>query len=150
MAHHTHPAGRTLHVLDIENLVGGSAVGPTAVGPALSAYRATAAVRAGDHVIIGSGPALAVAAGLAWPGARLLLGHGIDGADRALLDAVDVDFVAAHYDRVVIASGDHCFAQLARSLRAAGLDVTVVTLSTRSLARVLREATMHPPLALAS
>ena len=51
-----HPAGRTLHVIDIQNLVGGSDAGPTAVGPALSAYRRTVRVAAGDHAF----------AGLAW------------------------------------------------------------------------------------
>jgi hypothetical protein len=151
MAHRsTHPAGRTLHVIDIENLVGGSAAGPAAVGPALSTYRAAAPVLAGDHAVIGSGTTLAVAAGVAWPGAQLVLGRGIDGADRALLVAIDVAFIAAHYDRVVIASGDHCFAGLAWSLRREGLDVRVVTQTERSLARALREAAMHPPLALAS
>jgi hypothetical protein len=144
------PTGRTLHVIDIENLVGGSAAGPAAVGPALSRYRAAVPVRVGDHAVIGAGPTLAVAAGLAWTGARLVLGHGIDGADRALLDAVDIDFVVRRYERVVVASGDHCFARLARALRARDLDVVIVTRDDRSLSRDLRRATMHPPLALAS
>ena len=38
-------------MIDIENLAGGSAAGPTAVGPALSAYRSAVAVRDDDHAV---------------------------------------------------------------------------------------------------
>ena len=137
-------------MIDIENLVGGSGAGPTAVGPALSAYRSAVAVGGGDHALIGSGPTLAIAAGLAWPGAQLRLGHGLDGADRALLDALDPGFVAAHYDRVVVASGDHAFAPLVGALRARGVAVVVVTRDRRSASIDLRRLAMHRTLPLAS
>ena len=147
MHRRTHPAGRTLHVIDIENLVGGSGAGPTAVGPALSAYRSTVAVGTDDHAVIAAGPTLAVAAGLAWSGAQLRFGHGIDGADDALLDAVDPAFTAAHYDRVVIASGDHAFLPLVAALRAAGVAVLLVVRDERSLSRDLARLAMHRTLA---
>lgn len=148
--HRSHPAGRTLHVIDVENLVGGSAAGAAAVAPTVAAYRATAAVRPDDHAVIAAGPTLAIAAGMAWPGAQLRFGHGLDGADRALLDACDPAFVAEHYDRVVIASGDHCFGPLVAALRARGVAVLVVVKDERSLARDLRRLAMHRTLALAS
>lgn len=154
MAQHTqrrcHPRGRTLHVIDIENLVGGSIAGPTAVGPALSAYRRTMAVGRDDHVVLGSGPTLAVATGLAWPGAQLRIGRGVDGADRALLGVLDPDFVAAHYDRVVVASGDHAFVGFVSALRARGTAVVVAVADERSLSADLGRLTMHRTLALAS
>ncbi|WP_370500186.1 NYN domain-containing protein [Mycolicibacterium sp. jd] len=49
-----------------------------------------------------------------------------DGADIALIDSVDVDWVAAHFGQVVIASGDHIFAALACRFRSAGLHVVQV------------------------
>jgi hypothetical protein len=148
--HRSHPAGRTLHVIDIENLVGGSGAGAAAVALVLSTYRSTVTVGADDHAIIGAGPTLAVAAGLAWPGARLVLGRGVDGADRALLAAIDADFVATHYDRVVIASGDHAFAPLVGALRSRGVAVAVIVRDRRSLSIDLRRLTMHRTLPLAS
>ena len=148
--HRSHPKGRTLHVIDIENLVGGTAVGAAAVGPALAAYRCTVAVRPDDHVELGSGPTLAVAAGLAWPGARLRVDHGANGADRVLLDALTPDFIATHYDRVVIASGDHAFAPLAVALRSRRVAVMTIVRDRTTLARDLRRVTMHRALSLAS
>lgn len=120
--------GRTLHLIDVENLVRGSGASPAQVTGALAAYRATVATLPGDHVIIASGRRLLLTAGLAWPGARLLLGSGLDGADRALLDASEPAAVAAAYDRVVIASGDGIFARRAGELRRAGVVVAVVSL----------------------
>ena len=52
--HHGTP-GRTLHLIDIENLVRGSGATPARVVGALAAYRATVSVGPGDHVVIGSG-----------------------------------------------------------------------------------------------
>jgi hypothetical protein len=137
-------------VIDVENLVGGSAAGPLAVAPTLSAYRSTVHVGDDDHTLLGSGPRLAVAAGMAWPGAQLRIGHGIDGADRALLEALDPEFVAAHYDRVIVASGDHAFAGIVARLRALGVAVVVVVRDALSLSGDLRRLTMHRTLATAS
>lgn len=130
--------GRTLHLIDIENLVRGSGASHAQVAEALAAYRATVVVGSGDHVVIASGRRLLMAAGLAWPGARLLLGAGVDGADLALLDASLPALAAAAYDREAIGSGDGIFAARAGELRRAGLVVTVVSLG-ESLAIDLRD-----------
>lgn len=131
--------GRTLHLIDIENLVRGSGATPMQVAEALAAYRATVTIGPADHVVIASGRRLLMAAGLAWPGARLLLGTGIDGADLALLDASQPKAVAAAYDRVVFGSGDGIFAARAAALRRAGVVVAVVSLK-ESLAIDLRDS----------
>lgn len=104
----------------------------------MAAYRATVTIGPGDHVVIASGRRLLMAAGLAWPGARLLLGTGIDGADLVLLDASLPAAVAAAYDRVVFGSGDGIFAARAAELRRAGVVVAVVSRS-ESLAIDLRD-----------
>ncbi len=139
------PLGRTLHLLDVENLAGGTAAGPDAIAPSFAAYRATVRVAPGDHVVLGTGPTFACAAGAAWPGARLRVGHGLDGADLALLDDVDTAFAASHYDRVVIGSGDHLFCPLASALRAHGLAVIVVA-RDGSVSRDLRRLALFRPL----
>ena len=130
--------GRTLHLIDIENLVRGSGASSMQVVEALAAYRATVTIGPSDHVVIASGRRLLMAAGLAWPGARLLLGTGINGADLALLAASRPAAMVAAYDRVVFGSGDGIFAARAAELRRAGLVVAVVSLS-ESLAIDLRD-----------
>lgn len=146
--------GRTLHLIDIENLAGGSEATAAEVVEALGSYRSALDVRSGDHVVIGSGRALLFDAGAAWPGARLLLGRGVNGADRALLEAASpVATVAALYDRVVIGSGDWIFAELVIDLRRSGLAVAVVSRAD-ALAGILRDSACLvrrlPPAALAA
>lgn len=113
---HTHPRGRTLHVIDVENLVGGSRAGAGAVAPALAAYRSTV------HV----------------------------GADNALLDVLDPSYVATHYDRVIVGSGDHLFGGLLASLRARSVAVVLVVRDQVSLSRDLGRLAMHRTLSAAS
>lgn len=123
------PAGRSLHLVDVENLMGGPQLGDTALREALAGYRTSAPVTEGDHVIIGANPRLGPAAKTAWPGARLVVSGGPDGADIALLDAVrDIDFIAARYDRIVVGSGDGVFEVVVREFRSRGLAVGVVSL----------------------
>lgn len=136
------PAGRTLHLLDLENLMGGPCQGHVALSHAVASYRDTASVQANDHVVIAVNPALALQAGDAWPKARLLLGLGPHGSDEALLRSVsDREWTAARYDRVIIGSGDHIFADLALSFRELGIAVGVVAPRDRLSRQLRRSAT---------
>lgn len=133
------PKGRALHLVDLDNLVGGPDHPELAV-PALRVYLAVADFEVGDHLVLGADSSLAHKTCFDLPrGARLLIGYGKDGADDRLIAAAEPSFVAARYDRVVICSGDHRFAPLARDLSARGVVVDVAA-RRRSLARVLREA----------
>lgn len=126
------PAGRTLHLIDIENLVGGTVASCRPVGDALASYRELAGVRRGDHIVIGAGQALLSHAGLAPGGARVVLGRGLDGADLALLSELrNVAWVTTRFDRVVVGSGDGIFADAAAAIRAQGIAVGVVAMSNR-------------------
>jgi hypothetical protein len=134
------PAGRTLHLVDIENLMGGPRRGRAAHSAAVADYREAAGVQPFDHLIIAANHAIAVDAGVACPGARLLAAGGRDGADLALLAQVaDVRRTASLYDRVVVGSGDGIFADMLRALRSFGIAVRVVSRQrslSLSLARV--------------
>lgn len=122
------PPGRTLHLVDVENLMGGPLAGGIALAEAVAGYRALARVHVLDHAVVGANPALALAIGDVWPGARLVVGGGPDGADLALIGAAsDVAWLSERYDRIVIGSGDGIFASVAAGFRAAGVDVTVVS-----------------------
>lgn len=122
------PAGRTLHLVDVENLMGGPLSGPLALRAAVTAYNALAPVQPGDHVIVGVNPQLALAVFDVWPQARLVVRGGPDGADNALIAAVsDVAWTASRYDRLVVGSGDGIFSVVIAAYRAAGIPVGVVS-----------------------
>jgi hypothetical protein len=145
-----HQPIRSLHLIDVENLVGGSRVGVDAVAPAFEAYRRTVTVGPEDHVVLGTGTELAFASKAAWPGALLRIGKGIDGADRALLSALAPDFIASHYHRLVVGSGDHAFAPMVAELRSRRVAVMVIVRDRTSLSGDLRRLAMHRCLAVAS
>lgn len=142
------PPRRSLHLLDVENLMGGPKRGVRALEYASDAYRGTGLVARGDHIIMAANPHLILDAARFWPGAKSLLGRGPDGADRALIKAANnVEWVARRFDRIVIGSGDGIFSRLATKFRALGIEVGVVA-RARSLAYVLwRQASfiLHIP-----
>lgn len=135
------PRGRLLHLVDVENFCGGSSADDVTVAGSLGEYRVVAVCRAHDHVVVACGESLVLSVAAAMPEARILIGHGLDGADRALIDSVTVDDIARRFDGVIIGSGDHIFTELAEALGRAGVSVIVVareeSLSTR-LARAAR------------
>jgi len=119
--------GRTLHLLDFENLCGGPDQILIAKDWVMQTYRIKAGVSYGDHVVIGCNPMSLLDCLGVFPGCRLVGRHGPDGADLALLDVLrDLDWIARRFDRVVIGSGDHIFAQSAAALRSRGVLVGVV------------------------
>ena len=122
------PPGRTLHLLDLENLMGGPMSGPIALIQASLAFRQLAVVRATDLVVVGVNPHLGYSAKACWPDGLVVLGLGPDGADRALLKQVEnARWTAARFDRVVIGSGDGVFAESATRLRELGIPVVVIS-----------------------
>lgn len=133
------PAGRTLHLVDLENLAGGSSAGAADVDDAFARYERVVRFGRGDHRIVACGRQLAYAAKDRWRGALVKAAHGVDGADRVLLAEAAPEFVCGRYDRVVVASGDHGFVPLVVALDGLGVDVCVVS-RRDALARRLREA----------
>ncbi len=134
--------GRSLVLVDHQNLCGGPAASDEVVSTLWDALTQTLAVKPEDDLVISlSGYAAAnYLTLLPLTRVRLLLGNGLHGAARALCDFVDVDHVAARYDNVVIASGNHTLSDLARELRARGVRVYNVTSSLSSASRELSGA----------
>lgn len=135
--------GRTLHLVDLENLMGGPFAGRAAIRRAVREYRAEAGVAAADLVVVATNPALLVEAAVAWSGGgRFLAGGGEDGADLALLDVVqDACWIAERFDRVVIGSGDGLFSDAAAALRRLGVVVGVVARHGRMSRRLAASST---------
>lgn len=117
---------RTAHLLDVENLVGTGRFGASELRSCQSAYTALGLLRRGDHVIVACNPFSAIHVRDMWPGTRLLTGHGRDGADRALLAAIEHERFEDRYDRIVVGSGDGIFTDAVAAFRQIGRDVVVV------------------------
>ena len=131
---------RTLHLVDIENLIG---IDPKRasihdVRQAFGRYAEAARQRANDLLIVGCNPELAIKVADSLRGAgRIKSRTGADGADTALLETIDIDLWSKRFDRIVIGSGDHIFAPAVIDLTTAGLEVTVVA-RTGHVSRHLR------------
>jgi hypothetical protein len=118
---------RTLHLIDIENLLGRPRAHAGTVAAVLDCYLSLAGWRPGDIVNIAANPALALEFGWDLPiEASLHTASGPDGADLALLAHAAPEFVERRAGRLVIGSGDHAFISRALAARARGVGVVVV------------------------
>jgi hypothetical protein len=121
-------AGRVLHLVDVENLVGSAAFSTCEAAWARSAYERVAPMGSVNQMVIATSHHAAPSTWFAWPAnARRLLRSGPDGADLALLELVERESIAFRFQHVVIGSGDGIFALPAAGLHAAGCGVTIVT-----------------------
>src|SRR5687767_165304 len=96
---------RTLHLIDIENLLGAGTFHGADVERVLDSYLATARWRTGDLVQIAANPGLIRE--FAWNlpiDCNVHAARGADGADLALLAHAAPEFVARRAGRLVIGS----------------------------------------------
>lgn len=135
---------RTLHLLDLENLVGGR-VNRVTTTQAWRAYEIRVGIDRDDQVVVGAAGGPALDAFLAIPRTVQLLAPvpACDAVDQALLAAWPVNEVASRYDRVVIGSGDHIFTSYAAQLRLRGVKVDVATGVGRCSAALYRACQHH-------
>ena len=120
-------AARTLHLVDIENLMGGTAFTVEEVSLLADHYAPVAEHSPGDFTVLASSHFAAPAAWFGWPNARRLLQSGQDGADLALIDVMMGEDLHRRFGRVVVASGDGIFSAPCAWLQEVGCSVTVVT-----------------------
>lgn len=135
------PAGRQLHVIDVENLVGSGRPQAADLVWCERTYRGLAIMAPDDLVVVASNPFVALDVGGAWPSCRLRLGHGPDGADRALLRAPTEERIHHRFDQIVIDSGDGIFADPVVQLQRHHIEVTVVARPSALSARPRLAAT---------
>lgn len=128
-ANQSHFNGRAVHLIDAENLLGGPNAPGNAIDQLWSVYRYGIPSTPSDQYFWASSQRLARNAVGILPaqGLRVLVRDGKDGADDALIDMVDMGHLARRYERLVIASGDGKFADVAVAARDAGLHVHLVT-----------------------
>ncbi|MDN4478638.1 NYN domain-containing protein [Demequina sp. SYSU T00039] len=126
-------------MVDIENCVGGAVLTSSA-----ACWAREVVVRelggASDQMVVGVSHVGLLATADAWPGARLLVKSGPDGADLALLEVLQGEQIAARFDEVVLFSGDGIFTDAVDALGADGVRVTVVGHRGRVAARLCMAA----------
>ena len=134
-------AERTFALIDFENLLGRTRERPPwATSNVGRNFNRIAALGRRDHIVVGSRRISLLSAGRAFPGCRLVLGRGVKGADHALLEAsADVEWIACHYARVVLGSGDGILAQRIHQLAQTGIEVGLVA-RAGAISRQLRLA----------
>jgi hypothetical protein len=134
---------RTLHVIDLENLASDADRTAGEFLDVMDRYRSVVRIAGDDLVEVAVDASawrrVAFALPRSW---RVRFGYGHDGADRALLRAVDLRVAARRFDRVVIGSGDGAFAGLAEGLTVAGRGVEVVSRAGSLSRRLARAATV--------
>ena len=132
-------SSRELHLIDIENETGKPNPTAAEIAKFRVFYCERNSVPRDAHVVIAtSSSATLLEAAFGWPGARTTFLPGRDGADLALISVALDENVDKRYGKVVIASGDHIFAEAASTLIRLGVQVTVFARAV-VLSRFLRE-----------
>lgn len=116
---------RRIVLVDVENVVGGSAEVHDHVTWAKATVERLVSVRSGDLVVVGCGPDGLVDLGCAWTHVRYVMRSGPDGADLALLDVLGEN-IARRFTEIVLVSGDGIFADAVAGLAAQGVHTTVI------------------------
>jgi hypothetical protein len=120
-------AGRSLHLIDLENLAGDPRVATDRALQVFHEYLSAARWQPGDHVVVASNPGLVARVMYDLPvPANVHATPGRDGADLMLLACAPPELVVKRYGRLVVGSGDGIFADRAHAARAGGVDVHVV------------------------
>lgn len=121
-------AARRLFVIDIENLCGKAILNEDDIHAAQRFVTAEFKPSNHDLIVIGtSHTSNFMNAGMAWRGARQVIGRGHDGADLALLSSID-EYDVESFEEIVIMSGDGIFAEAVDEIASRGVIVTVVSI----------------------
>lgn len=117
-----------VHLIDLENLVGDPSAPCSQIASVWDTYAAGVPRTPQDLLIIGTSHYFAIRAWFVLPaGIRRVARDGRDGAESALLDAIDIDLIANRFGRLVIGSSDHIFFDIAMEARIRGMHVHQVT-----------------------
>src|SRR4051812_24589083 len=104
-------AGRTLHLIDIENQLGHGHISSVAVRAFMASYRELVGLEEPEQTIlaVSSSEGLVELAASKVERSRLLYRQGKDGADHELQDVMLLENIAERFESVILASGDGGF-----------------------------------------
>jgi len=135
-------AGRTLHAVDAENLLGTATPEPRAVRAGYFAYVAAVNEGPDDMWVVASSHMCAKHLWFEWPGSTraFRVKSGLDGADLAIIDYLGVPQNVNNVDTIVIGSGDGIFTPVVRDLKRMGKQVIVVSRESALSGALAKEA----------
>ena len=123
--------GRTAYFLDVDNLCGSGLAPKHQVEAALIAIRAKFHPSVDDQVYCAATAKAAFYCKQYWPDCSVRVGRGIDGSDICLLNDADPQWLSQRFERVVIASADGIFSDLAIELQKLSVKVVVAATSQK-------------------
>ena len=100
------PGSRKIVLIDLENMLFGQHADGNRTDRSVEILELAEARRPHDMLIVGCNPNLAFLANTHFPGAQIVTGKGKDGADQALIAAIDASHAAERYSELCIVSGD--------------------------------------------
>jgi hypothetical protein len=116
---------RQVHLVDVDNLTRGPTQDLAVHQQVRRWYDTASQRRVGDLCFVAMSHYSAFPTSLVWAGAKLYWRSGPDGADHALIDALD-EIQLSGVDRVCLGSGDTIFRYALWTVREIGCPVTVV------------------------
>ncbi|MCY4163231.1 MAG: NYN domain-containing protein [bacterium] len=137
---------RTLHLIDVENLIGSPNPTPDCVRWYHLAYQALH-VAPTDQVIVACSHHAAPNVFWEWSQGCHRWRSGENGADLALLKVITQERISERFGCVALASGDGIFTKAVAGLGKQGVNVTVVSRPeslSRSLQMVAKQVSLFP------
>ena len=126
MSHKTVP-NRALHIVDVENEIGGREFGLADARHLHQVWKAAVPNREMDQYVVATGKSTLGEVAFGWPGAVARGRSGADGADKEIVSYLeDVDYIASRFTHVYVGTGDHFMQPVVAKLIAAGVHVTLV------------------------
>jgi hypothetical protein len=126
-------------VVDIENVARGSVRTTTIASWAHDVVTCSLEIQATEQVVIGTSHVGMFNVSSSWPGARLRVRSGENGADLELLDVIEREGIEYRFDELALVSGDGIFTDAVARLGVYGVKVTVAAWP-ESLSKCLRLA----------
>lgn len=119
-------AGRSLHVVDVANEIRSGFFGIEDVEHLHRVWDIVVEPGNMDQYFLATGPGTAEALAFGWRNVKPVIRSGQDGADDAIIEYLDADFIASRYERVFLGTGDHKMLDAAKALIERGVEVTIV------------------------
>ncbi|MFY9262633.1 MAG: NYN domain-containing protein [Actinomycetaceae bacterium] len=136
--------GRRAVLVDVENLVGNSALTASEVRVSAQSLEPLLGPLRDTQVIIGVSHHNLLASKVGWSVShpRFVVRSGCDGADLVLLDVIAEENLSKRFEEVVLVSGDHVFTGAVVRLGTEGVRVDVVA-GRSSCSKTLRMASFR-------
>jgi hypothetical protein len=120
------PFDRALHAVDVANEIKSGFFGVNDVVQLHRAWDLAVQPSDKDQYFLATGPGTAEALAFGWKDARPVVRSGADGADDAIIEYLDVEYVSSRFTKVFLGTGDHKMLDVATQLIERGVSVTIV------------------------